>query len=465
MATRKRSRKTTPRKKHSARTRRKSSAANRGKANAKWVQKTLSKMELHGKLGQLLMVQLFGRFTSTDSPEYRELLRAVEEQRVGGFMLATRQGPQGIQRSQVYPTAELTNDLQDHAEIPLLFGADFERGTVMRLEEGTSFPHAMAVAATGSPQDAYEVGRITALEARAAGIHWIFAPDADVNSNPANPIINTRSFGEDPHRVASFVAAFTKGVEENGALATAKHFPGHGDTSIDSHLDLPRTDADRKRLDEVELVSFRAAIAAGVSSVMTGHLSVPALEPNENIPATLSHEILTGLLRRKMHFDGLIVTDALDMAGVAERFSPGEVAVRAILAGADVLLIPPNPDAALAALYEAVGSGRLSIARVDASVKRILRERKQNSASIPNTWWMKTRSARISENVNFLQQVKTSPTVACLCFTTRQTCCRSTHRARSASFLSRLQAIPILRLPNLSNANCAGAPTRLKSCA
>jgi beta-N-acetylhexosaminidase len=360
MATRKRSRKTAPRKKSAS-------------ANAKWIQQTPSRMSLAEKLGQLLMVPFFGRFTSTDSAEYNELLRAVEEQHVGGFMLATRIGPQGIARAEAYPTLELTNDLQDHAEIPLIFGADFERGTVMRIEEGTSFPHAMAIAAAGIPQDAYEVGRVTALEARAAGIHWIFAPDADVNSNPENPIINTRSFGEDPHRVASFVAAFTKGVEENGALATAKHFPGHGDTSTDSHLDLPRTNADRKRLDEIELVPFRAAIAAGVSSVMTGHLSVPALVPNENIPATLSHEILTGLLRKKMRFDGLIITDALDMTGVAARFSPGEVAVRAILAGADVLLIPPSPDAALAALYEAVESGRLPIARVDASVKRILR--------------------------------------------------------------------------------------------
>lgn len=360
MPPRKPSRKNTPRPKRSS-------------GNAKWVEQTLKKMSLAEKLGQLLMVPFFGRFTSTDGPEYRELLRAVEEQHVGGFMLATRVGPQGIARAQVYPTAEVTNNLQDHAQIPLLFGADFERGTVMRLEEGTSFPHAMAVAATGTPQDAYEVGRITALEACAAGVHWIFAPDADVNSNPANPIVNTRSFGEDPHRVASFVSAFTRGVEENGALATAKHFPGHGDTNTDSHLDLPRTNANRNRLDEVELVPFRAAIAAGVSSVMTGHLSVPAFEANENIPATLSHEILTGLLRKKMRFDGLIVTDALDMNGVAARFSPGEVAVRAILAGADMLLIPPNPDAALGALTEAVGSGRIPIARVDASVKRILR--------------------------------------------------------------------------------------------
>jgi beta-N-acetylhexosaminidase len=330
-------------------------------------------MPLAEKLGQLLMVPFFGRFTPEDGADFQELVRAVEEQRVGGFMLATRPGPQGILRAQVYPTAQLTNELQRRAQIPLLVGADFERGTVMRIEEGTSFPHAMAVAATASPQDAYEVGRITALEARSAGIHWIFSPDADINSNPANPIINTRSFGEDPHRVASFVAAFTRGIQENGALATAKHFPGHGDTSTDSHLDLPLTNADRKRLDQVELVPFRAAIAAGVNTVMTGHLSVPSLESNAIVPATLSHEILTGLLRKKMRFDGLIVTDALDMAGVAARFSPGEVAVRTILAGADVLLVPPSPDAALSALHQAVESGRLPIVRVDASVKRILR--------------------------------------------------------------------------------------------
>jgi beta-N-acetylhexosaminidase len=337
-----------------------------------WAEKTLRQMSLSEKLGQLLMVPFFGRFTSTESGEYRELLRNIQEQHVGGFMLATRIGPLGIARAQVFPTASLANDLQAHAKVPLFFGADFERGTVMRLEEGTSFPHAMAIAAGGKPRDAYEVGRITALEARAAGINWIFAPDADVNSNPANPIINTRSFGEDPRRVAEFVSAFTRGVEEHGALATAKHFPGHGDTSTDSHLDLPRSIADRKRLDRVELIPFRAAITAGVNTIMTGHLSVPALEPEPGLPATLSANILTQLLRKELGFQGLVITDALDMAGVSKHFSPGEIAVRAILAGADVLLMPPAPDAALAALHAAVNSKRLSIARVDQSVARIL---------------------------------------------------------------------------------------------
>jgi beta-glucosidase-like glycosyl hydrolase/CubicO group peptidase (beta-lactamase class C family) len=276
-------------------------------------------------------------------------------------------------RSQVYPTAVLVNTLQRHAKVPLLVAADFERGTSMRVEEGASFPHAMAVAATGRPEDAYTMGKITALEGRAVGVPWIFAPDADVNSNPANPIINTRSFGEDPARVSEFVAAFVRGVEENGGLATAKHFPGHGDTSTDSHLDLPTVTSDRAHLDRVELPPFRAAITAGASTIMTGHLAVPALEPDPDVPATMSPKITTDLLRTQMGFDGLVVTDALDMGGVTVRYPPGEVAVRSILAGADVLLVPPVLDAALQAVHEAVASGRIPMARLDEAVTRVLR--------------------------------------------------------------------------------------------
>ena len=217
------------------------------------------------------------------------------------------------------------------------------------------------------------MGKITAIEARAAGVPWIFAPDADVNSNPANPIINTRSFGEDPARVSAFVAAFVRGVEENGGLATAKHFPGHGDTSTDSHLDLPTVVSDRAHLEQVELAPFRAAISAGVSTIMTGHLSVPALEPDPNVPATMSPAISTDLLRRQMGFNGLVVTDALDMGGVTVRYPPGEVAVRALLAGSDVLLVPPVLDAALEAVRDAVASGRIPMARLDEAVTRVLR--------------------------------------------------------------------------------------------
>jgi len=339
----------------------------------KWVAQTLKSMTLEEKLGQLVMVFYYGGFLAAESPEYKDLLRQVEQNHLGGFVVQTRGTPLGIERSQVYPTAVLANHLQSHAKIPLLIGADFERGTAMRLDEGTSFPLAMAVAATGSPQDAYTVGRITAIEARAAGVHWVFAPVADVNSNPDNPIINTRSFGEDPRRVAEFVAAFVRGVEENGALATAKHFPGHGDTSTDSHLDLPTVRGDRARLERVELAPFRAAIAAGVSTIMTGHLAVPAIEPNPDVPATLSPKILTELLRRQMGFDGVVVTDALDMGGVTVRYPPAEVAVRSILAGVDVLLVPPTPEAALAALAEAVASARIPKSRIDEAVTRVLR--------------------------------------------------------------------------------------------
>ena len=338
-----------------------------------WVTRTLAKMTLEEKLGQLVMLPFQGEFTSSDSAEHRELQRHVEQNHIGSFMLAARVGPFGIERGKPYATAALINLLQKSARIPLLFAADFERGTAMRLENGTSFPHAMAVAATGRPEDAYTVGRITAAEARAVGVHWIFAPVADVNSNPENPIINVRSFGEDPARVATFVAAYVRGVEENGALATAKHFPGHGDTVVDSHLDLPLVSSDRAHLEAVELPPFRAAFAAGASTVMTGHLAVPALEPDRGRPATLSPEIIGGLLRRELRFDGLVVTDAMDMGGVARHFTPGEAAVQAILAGTDLLLQPPVPEAALAALAEAARSGRLPLGRVNQAVTRVLR--------------------------------------------------------------------------------------------
>jgi beta-glucosidase-like glycosyl hydrolase/CubicO group peptidase (beta-lactamase class C family) len=296
----------------------------------------------------------------------------VEDLHVGGFINVTQGSPLGFLKSQVYPSAVLSNQLQAKSKLPLLIGADFERGTAMRLDEGTSFPTAMAVAAAGNPKDAYTMGKVTALEARAAGIQWIYAPDADVNSNPGNPIINTRSFGENPEKVSEFVTEFIRGVQENGGLATAKHFPGHGDTTADSHIDLPVVTADRARLEKLELVPFRAAIAAGVGSIMTGHLNVPALEPDPNTPATLSSRVLTDLLRKQLGFQGLVVTDAMDMGGITVRHAPGDAAVRAFLAGADALLMPPVPDAAYQALLAAAHSGQISQERLDASVRRIL---------------------------------------------------------------------------------------------
>ncbi len=352
-----------------------STSASAGKATPeqeRWVETTLLQMSLEEKVGQVIFATYHGSFTSTDSEAYAQMMKDVNELHVGGFINVTQGSPLGYVKSQAYPTAVLTNQLQSKAKLPLLFGADFERGTAMRLNEGTSFPTAMALAAGGNPKDAYAMGKTTALEARAVGIQWIYAPVADVNNNPGNPIINTRSFGENPARVAEFVSEFIRGVQENGGIATAKHFPGHGDTASDSHIDLPVIKADRERLDHLELVPFRAAIAAGVGSIMTGHLSVPALEPDPNTPATLSPRILTDLLRKQLGFEGLVVTDAMDMGGITVRYAPGDAAVRAFVAGADALLMPPVPEAAYDALLAAAKSGEITEERLDASVRRIL---------------------------------------------------------------------------------------------
>src|SRR6516162_191025 len=338
----------------------------------KWVESSMQKMTPEEKVGQLLFTTYHGSFTATDSDAYARMMHDVNDLHVGGFITITHGSPLGIVKSQAYPTAALANELQAKSKLPLLIGADFERGTAMRQDEGTSFPTAMALAAAGNPKDAYTMGKITALEARAVGVQWIYAPVCDVNNNPANPIINTRSFGEDPLHVAEYVSEFIRGVQQNGGLATAKHFPGHGDTAADSHIDLAVIKAGRDRLERLELVLFRAAIAAGVGSIMTGHLNVPALEPDINTPATLSPNILTDLLRNQLGFQGLVVTDAMDMGGITVRFAPGDAAVRAFLAGADALLMPPVPDAAYQALLDAAKSGRISAKRLDASVRRIL---------------------------------------------------------------------------------------------
>jgi len=364
--------------------RRSSVAQNASKVNAtspltpltreqlKWVDSSLRGMSLEEKVGQLLFTTYHGSFTASDSEAFAQMMHDVNDLHVGGFITITHGSPLGIVKDQAYPTAVLANLLQSKSKLPLLIGADYERGTAMRQDEGTSFPTAMAVAAAGEPKDAYTMGKITALEARAVGVQWVYAPVCDVNNNPGNPIINTRSFGENPQRVSDFVAEFIRGVQDNGALATAKHFPGHGDTATDSHIDLPIIKADRSRMENLELVPFRAAISTGVGSIMTGHLNVPAFEPDPAVPATLSANILTGLLRNQLHFQGLVVTDAMDMGGITVRYAPGDAAVRAFLAGADALLMPPVPDAAFQALLAAAQSEKISKDRLDASVRRIL---------------------------------------------------------------------------------------------
>ena len=282
-------------------------------------------------------------------------------------------------KSEPYEAAELTNGLQRDSKYPLLFAADFERGLAMRMNGAASFPAAMAFGAAGDTELARQFGRITAQEARAIGVQWNWFPVADVNSNPANPIINTRSFGEDPAQVGKLVAAYIRGARGQGMLTTVKHFPGHGDTDTDTHLTLARVTASKERLDQLELVPFRDAIAAGVDAVMTAHVTVPAIEPDPNVPASVSKNVVTGLLKEQLGFRGLVVTDALDMGGLMRAFpgSPAEVsseeAVAAIEAGNDMVIIPADLDGAYHGLLTAVRSGRISMKRVDASVLKILR--------------------------------------------------------------------------------------------
>jgi beta-N-acetylhexosaminidase len=277
-------------------------------------------------------------------------------------------------KSQPSVAAELLNRLQKTSKLPLLVSADFERGVSMRLNGTTVFPHAMAFGATGKTENAEAFGRITALEARAIGVHWNFFPDADVNSNPANPIINTRSFGGDPKEVGDFVAAYIRGAHEGGMLVTAKHFPGHGDTATDSHLGVAQVTGDRARLDAVELPPFKRAIEAGVDAVMVAHVTVPALDSAPNRVATTSSAMVDGLLKEEMGFKGLVVTDALDMAGLTRIYAKdiGRAAVESFKAGNDMLIIPANLDASYRSMLEAVRSGEISRPRLDQSVRKIL---------------------------------------------------------------------------------------------
>src|SRR6266853_3672338 len=286
----------------------------------KWAAKTLRKMSLEEKVGQLFMIWTRAEFLNPNSPEYLRLRDTINTYHVGSFAMTVRYEPPFLYKNQPYEAADLLNRLQHDSKLPLLIAADFELGLSNRLNGTTSFPNAMAIGATGHLDYAESFGRITGQEARAIGVHWNFFPVADVNSNPDNPIINTRSFGEDPQQVGDFVSAYIRGAHSAGLLTTAKHFPGHGDTATDSHLGLAQVTGDRARLDSVELPPFRKAITAGVDSVMVAHVTVPALDPKPNAVATVSSQIVTGLLRHDLRFTGIIVTDALDMAGLTRLY-------------------------------------------------------------------------------------------------------------------------------------------------
>jgi beta-N-acetylhexosaminidase len=274
------------------------------KGGEKWAKKTLSKLSLEEKVGQLFMIWDRAEFLNVNSPQYLSLRDTIRKYHIGGVaMTVYAEGP-FLYKSGPYEAADGLNRLQESSKLPLLVAADFERGVAMRLNGATAFPHAMAFAATENPEYAEQAGRIAAEEARAIGVQWNFYPDADVNSNPANPIINVRSFGSDPQQVGEFVAAYIQGAKAEGMMTTAKHFPGHGDTATDSHLGVAKVTGDMARLQSVELPPFRGAIAAGVDAVMVAHLSVPALEPDPNRVATTSAAITTGLLKTQLGFHG-----------------------------------------------------------------------------------------------------------------------------------------------------------------
>ncbi len=348
--------------------------------------KLLKKMSVEEKVGQLIQIGVNAKFANRDSSFYKEIRRQVVDNKVGGIIFFG---------APMYETSILINRMQTEAKLPLLMALDAETGIGMRFADAINFPWAMAVAATGDAEYARRIGVITGREARAMGFQHVYAPVLDVNNNAANPVINVRSFGEDPEEVAKFGTAFIEGVQSEKAIATAKHFPGHGDTDVDSHRGLPIIDHSLASLEKTELVPFRAAINDGVASVMIAHIALPQIDdeivlPLKNyrggdaetgaeiveqkayIPATLSRKVQTDLLRNEMGFKGLIVTDAMSMSGLTLYFEQGEAGVRAFLAGSDLLEKPSAPDAMIAGLLAAVKSGRIPQERLDDSVRRIL---------------------------------------------------------------------------------------------
>lgn len=362
------------------------------KKDEDWVRKTLKSLTLDEKIGQMFMADANVVFWNRESEEFKKLQHHIVDNKVGGVL---------VFRSEVLATALSTNRWQELAKVPLLISSDLEMGMGMRFDETPWWAPNMAVAATGDVKWARLQGEATAVQARAMGVNWLFAPTSDVNNNPDNPVINVRSYGEDPATVAAFAKAFIEGAQTAGAMACAKHFPGHGDTATDSHIGLPVVDVSRERLLNLELVPFRAAIEAKVGGVMSAHIALPQIETElaapvrkldereaaatefrslteENaarvtLPGTLSPKVLTGLLREELKFNGVVVTDAMNMAGISARYTAAEAAVKTIKAGVDMIEKSTDIDAAIAGVKDAVAKGEITEARINASVERILR--------------------------------------------------------------------------------------------
>jgi beta-N-acetylhexosaminidase len=376
-----------------------------GPAENAWVTKTMKKMTIEEKVGQMVTWEFTGNFFSRDSDYLKDLRSLIINHKIGSFILFG---------GSAYETAHLTNALQGMAKLPLLFASDLERGLGNQVGGSTLFPPLMALGAANSEELAYQMGRITALEARAMGIHMTYAPVVDVNNNPDNPIINTRSAGEDPDLVSRLAIAFIKGSQANGLIATAKHFPGHGDTDQDSHILLPTIRGDRTRLDQVELSTFKRAIDSGVQAVMTAHLYVPALDPRPNLPATLSRLIMTDLLRNELGFKGLLVTDAMNMGGVTKAYSPEDAALKAILAGVDMVLLPPEPARVVSFLVRAARTGEIPASRINESVRRILEAKARLGLDRNRLVDINSLDLRVASKANLAQAYLTFESAATL---------------------------------------------------
>jgi beta-N-acetylhexosaminidase len=351
------------------------------KAAQQWVEATLKKLTVEQLVGQMIFAPLNSTYLSSDSDQFEALVKLVHESHIGGLiafggtepmpnvLLNNTYGP--VILGQPLELASLFNRLQAISSLPLLTTSDFEWGVAMRVAGATKFPRAMAFGAAGDPQLAYEAGLVVGRESRAIGVHVNFAPVADVNNNPRNPVINIRSFGQDPARVGGMVGGWVKGLQEAGMLATLKHFPGHGDTDVDSHLGLPVVAHPRERLDAVELAPFQGGMTAGAAGVMVAHMEMPAIDP-EKRPATFSPVVIGDLLRRQLKFEGVIYTDSMKMAAITKMASPGEAAVLAVKAGVDAVLDSPDSAAAAAAIVAAVKDGSIPRAQVERSVRRLL---------------------------------------------------------------------------------------------
>ncbi len=376
----------------------------------KWAEKTLKKMSLEEKVGQLFMLRVLTQFFNVANPDYIRFRDDIRRYHLGSILLTIPSDGPILFKSEPYEAAMFVNRLQQEAEFPLLVAADFERGPSMRFYGTSIFPHAMAFAATGKPKYVRDFARIVGVESRAMGVQWNFFPVSDVNSSPDNPIINTRAFGEDPAEVSEFVTAYIEGSRDAGMLSTAKHFPGHGDVSKDTHIGMAQVNADLARLERVELPPFRAAINAGVDAVMVGHITVPALEPDPNRPAAVSRKIVTELLQEQMGFRGLVVTDAMDMSAIARLFPgarSGRAAVEALKAGNDMVLIPADLDASYTAVIAAVRSGEIPEEQLNDSVLKVLRAKAAmglHKARLVDIDGLAATVAR-PENVAFGQQV------------------------------------------------------------